>query len=62
MLIDVRDGQATAAGGELRRIGACWTLVGRRLEGLAGGGFDVDDPKNRAGEGGRLSSRTTAPA
>ena len=53
MLIDVRDGQATAAaGGDLRRIGATWTLTGRRLEQLAGGGFDVDHPKNHAGEGG----------
>ena len=52
MLIDVRDGQATAADGELRRIGACWTLVGRRLEQGTGAGFDVDRPRERADEGG----------
>ena len=44
-MIDVRDGQATAAaGGDLRRIGATWTLAGRRLEQLAGGGFHVRPP------------------
>ena len=53
MLIDVKDGQATAAAGDdLRRIGATWTLAGRRLEERAGGGFHVQADENRAGEGG----------
>lgn len=54
MLINVSDDeQATVtAAGEIQRIGSAWTLAGRRLEDRAGGGFDVDRWKGRAGEGG----------